>query len=117
MTEFHETEIGTPSYERTMAAIAQHLGALAKIGAQLEQLNKNLAMLRPLLEKQPAWRPPFRQRRKERRRWPPRGQALTPGGEARWEGGTGREGGEEGRRVRGYSRPPVGGRPSNRKLR
>jgi type II secretory pathway component PulJ len=79
-TETHsEIETGKLFYERTMPAIAQHLAPLAKIGAQLEQLNRNLEALAHLLERQAAPRPPFRGRgqerrpawKKPRRRWEP----------------------------------------------
>jgi hypothetical protein len=83
-----ETEVETHrvSYE---AAIAQHLAPLVKIGAQLEQLNRNLEALARVLEKRAAGPPPFRGRREERRppwkqprrRWQPTHAKPPVGGE------------------------------------
>jgi hypothetical protein len=78
----HETAAETVALvpERVAAALTQQLAPLAKIGTQLEQLNRNLEMLARLLEKQAPGRPPFRGPKAEhrppwkrpRRHWEPR---------------------------------------------
>jgi hypothetical protein len=82
-----ETEADTNRVS-SEAEIARHLAPLAKIGAQLEQLNRNLEALARVLEKRAAGPPPFRgpreERRppwKQRRRWQPtRAEGAPPAG-------------------------------------
>jgi hypothetical protein len=85
MAQETEADTNTVSHE---AETARHLAPLVKIGAQLEQLNRNLEALARVLEKRAAGPPPFRgpreERRppwKQRRRWQPtRAEGAPPAG-------------------------------------
>lgn len=89
MADFHETEVGRVFFEQTMPAIAQQLAAVARVAAQLEQMNRNLEALRVALslrDQRPRSGPPMRSGPKREDGRPQWGRPRHAPAEGSWGG-------------------------------